>query len=591
VVNVGRNEWIVVFRRLLRYLKPYQKRFWLAFAALLAGSGAEVTVPLLVSHYLNEYLVPGRFDLAVLIVYGLGILLLQSVAAAFDYYQMLSFQTVAQWVVRSLRKDVFSHVQRLGLRFYDQVPGGSLVSRITNDTEAVKDFYVHVLASFLQNTVFILFVFAGMFWLDVTLASWLTLVLPVIFWLMKKYRDLSSPSYRESRHQLSRMNAKLNDSIAGMNIIQAFLQERRFIREFSRINELHYRAGMRNIRFFALMLRPATQFLSVAATVAVLLYFGFVSRDGAVQLGILYGFLNLIERIFEPVNEIMMRLSPLQQSLTAAERVFELMDQKEFAPGKEGDSSPEIKKGHIRFDHVSFSYDGKTDVLKNITFEVKPGQTVALVGHTGSGKSSIIHLLMRFYRVKSGEIFIDGVPLRFYDNGELRQKIGLVMQEPFLFAGDVTGNIRLHHPMSEEQVKKAARFVQADAFIEKLPRAWEEPVVERGATLSGGQRQLISFARTMAMEPKILLLDEATAHVDTETEEAIQTALKRMHRDRTTLVIAHRLSTVQDADLILVLHEGEIVERGTHQELMAREGLYRKMYRLQKGGSSFLRPR
>lgn len=581
----------MVFRRLLHYLKPYQRRFWLAFIALLAGTGAEVSVPLLISHYLNEYLVPGRFDLAVLSIYGLLIIVLQSMSAALNYYQMLSFQTVAQWIIRSLRNDVFSHVQRLGLRFFDRVSGGSLVSRITNDTEAVKDFYIHVLSSFLQNTVFIFVVFAGMFILDARLAGWLLLFLPAIFCLMKKYRDFSSKAYRVSRIQLSRMNAKLNDSIMGMNIIQAFLQERRFVKEFGRINEEHYRVAMKNVKLLALMLRPATQLMYISAMVAILQYFGYVSQVEAIQLGVLYGFLNLIERIFEPVNEIMMRLSSLQQSVIAAERVFELMDQKEFAPGKEGNFSPEIEKGHIEFKGVSFSYDGKTDVLKNITFEIKPGQTVALVGHTGSGKSSIIHLLMRFYPVERGEIRIDGVPLRFYDNRELREKIGLVMQEPFLFAGDVMNNISLNQKITFEQVKEAARFVKADEFIEKLPQKWKEPVVERGATLSGGQRQLISFARTMAIQPKILVLDEATTHVDTETEESIQMALKRMRRDRTTLVIAHRLSTVQDADQILVLHQGEIVERGTHQELLAQKGLYQKMYRLQKGDSSFFRPR
>lgn len=577
----------MVLSRLLQYLKPFQRRFWLAFFALLIGTGAEVSVPLIVSHYLNEYLVPVRFDLAVLSFYGLGIIALQSISAALHYYQMLSFQTVAQWIVRALRIDVFFHVQRLGLRFFDQVSGGSLISRITNDTEAVKDFYVHVLSSFLQNTVFILVVFAGMFLLNAKLAGWLLLFLPAIFWLMKKYRDFSSKVYRVSRLLLSRMNAKLNDSITGMNIIQAFLQERRFMREFGRINEAHYQAAMKNVKLLSLMLRPATQLMYIVATVAILQYFGYASQVEAIQLGILYGFLNLIERIFEPVNEIMMRLSPLQQSLVAAERVFELMDQTEFSPGKEGDFSPKIVKGHIQFKEVSFSYDGKTDVLRSITFEIKPGQTVALVGHTGSGKSSIIHLLMRFYPVEKGEILIDGVPLRFYDNEELRRKIGLVMQEPFLLAKDVISNIRLHQKMTLKQVKEAARFVKADAFIEKLPQAWKEPVVERGATLSSGQRQLISFARTMAIQPKILVLDEATAHVDTETEEAIQKALEKMRRDRTTLVIAHRLSTVQDADLILVLHQGQIVERGTHQELLAKKGLYQKMYRLQKGDSSY----
>jgi ATP-binding cassette subfamily B protein len=295
-------------------------------------------------------------------------------------------------------------------------------------------------------------------------------------------------------------------------------------------------------------------------------------------------FINYLGRFFEPINEMIARLNLFQQAVVSAERVFQLLDETTLAPRKEGSSNPKITEGLVRFENVSFSYDGRTPVLKNISFTALPGQTVAIVGHTGSGKSTIINLLLRFYPVDSGDIYIDGHSIREFTNEELRSKIGLVLQDPFIFVGDVKQNIRLGRAeISDEDVVRAAQFVQAHPFIERLPRKYDEPLAERGATLSGGQRQLLSFARTMAGNPRILVLDEATANIDTETEEAIQTALAKMRQGRTTIAIAHRLSTIQDADLILVLHHGEIVERGTHQELLAKGGLYHKMYLLQQG--------
>lgn len=575
----------MVLTRLLRYLKPFQKRFWIAFAALLAATAADVAVPILVSGFIDGYLVKGRFDLAILSVFGGVLAALLILSAALHYYQMLTFQTIAQWVVRKLRQDVFGKVQHLALSFFDRTPAGALVSRITNDTEAVKELFIYVLSSFLQNTVFILAVVAGMFILDVHLAWWGLLLLPIVVLLMHGYRQLSTQVYRTLRHKLSQINAKLNESILGMGIIQAFRQEKRLQKEFGELNEAHYRAAYRNVQLFSMLMRPATQFLSVAAVTALLFYFGFQSFRETVQLGVLYGFVQLLDRFFEPVNQMMMRLSQLQQAMVAAERVFEILDQDECAPQKVGNGHPSIVDGRIQFEGVSFSYDGKTDVLKNISFVAELGQTVALVGHTGSGKSSIVNLLMRFYSPSNGSIRIDGHPLETFDEEELRSKMGLVLQDPFLFVGDIKSNIRLHNEaITVEEVRKAAEFVQAAPFIEKLPGKYDEPVVERGATFSSGQRQLISFARTIVMNPKILILDEATASVDSETEEAIHTALAKMRKGRTTIAIAHRLSTIQDADLILVLHRGEIVERGTHQELLQKQGLYHKMYLLQMHG-------
>ncbi|MFT9598693.1 ABC transporter ATP-binding protein, partial [Mesobacillus sp.] len=350
------------------------------------------------------------------------------------------------------------------------------------------------------------------------------------------------------------------------------------------INDKHFDAGMKNIKADGLLLRPAVDLVYTLALIIVLSFFGITSFDSPIEIGVLYAFINYLDRFFEPVNNMMMRLSMYQQAIVAASRVFKLLDEAELAPGQTGTEAGKINEGKIEFKDVSFSYDGKRDVLKNISFTVNPGETLAFVGHTGSGKSSIINLLMRFYEFERGEILIDNHSIKTYPVKELRDKMGLVLQDPFLFYGTIGDNIRLHNSvLTEEDIKRAAEFVQADSFIEKLEDGYAQKVTERGSTFSSGQMQLIAFARTIAANPKILVLDEATANIDTETEEAIQTALAKMRKGRTTIAIAHRLSTIQDADQIIVLHHGEIVERGTHQELLAQQGLYHKMYLLQNG--------
>ncbi|MDQ0417486.1 ATP-binding cassette subfamily B protein [Croceifilum oryzae] len=576
-------------RRLIRYLSPYRTYFWVAFVFLLVATAADVFAVPLAAKYIDEMVSPRNFDPTWIVIYGGLFLGLHILSSILHYYQLVRFHTLAQWIVRQIRTDVFARVQHLGLSFYDKKPTGSLVSRITNDTEAVKDLYVEVLASFMQNAIYVIGVFAALFALNWRLALVTTFILPIFWWLMKMYQKYSSVSFRKSREKLSAMNAKLSESLGGMNIIQAFTQEKRLREEFGKLNDEHFKANLRNVQLFGLLLRPASRVVYALALVVVLYYFGILSFDGAVTIGEMFAFINLFERVFEPFNQMMMRLAPMQQSIVSAERVFELMDDTETAPAKQGEGNPEITAGEIEFRNVTFSYDGETDVLKNISFKAKPGQTVALVGHTGSGKSSTIQLLMRFYPLVQGTILLDGEPLETFSDEELRSKMGLVLQDSFMFYGDVKSNIRLHNQaITDEQVREAAEFVQANTFIEKLPKGYDEPIGERGATFSSGQRQLLSFARTMAIDPKILVLDEATASVDTETEEAIQVALNKMRKGRTTIAIAHRLSTIQDADLILVLHRGEIVERGTHQELLAEEGLYHKMYLLQQGATSLV---
>ena len=574
----------MVIRRLLRYLKPHYKALSVATVVLVVATFADVIGPILVKIFLDRHLVPRSFDQQALWLLGAGYLGLHILSVGLHYYQLVSFNRIALKVIQALRVDVFKHVQRLGFVVFDKTPTGALVSRITNDTEAIKELFVGVLAALVQNFVFLIGVFIAMFSLDVRLATFCLALLPAILCLMVVYRRISTKVYRIMRKELSRLNSKLNESIQGMNIVQAMRQEKRFKEEFAEINNAYYRSNMTNIRLESLFVRPAVDLIYTFALVLVLNFFGIQSLHGPIQIGVLYAFINYLDRFFEPVNMMMQRLSQFQQSLVAAERVFELLDDRRLTRAVNAVGAPSILDGQIEFKNVSFSYDGGQDVLKNISFTAYSGQTVALVGHTGSGKSTVANLLMRFYSVTRGEIFIDSVPLSEFSEDELRTKVGLVAQDPFLFVGNIAKNISLSRPtVSEKEVGEAASFVQADEFILKLPQGFEEPIGERGATLSSGQRQLICFARTIAGKPKILVLDEATASVDTETEEAIKTALEKMRQGRTTIAIAHRLSTIQEADLILVLHSGKIVERGRHAELLLTEGLYHKMFMMQQG--------
>ena len=573
-------------RRLLSYMRPYKGLLALAFLFLVGATVTEMMGPFLIKQFLDEHLVPRNFEQSALVTLFVVYIIAHLLKVLFTYLDLLYFQNIAFKIVQDMRVEVYDHVQKLSLSFFDRTPIGTLVSRITNDTEAIKDFYVSVLSTFVKNVVFLVGILVAMFLLDVKLALFSLILIPIMFAIMVLYQRKSAAFYLEVRNQLSILNAKLNESIQGMNIVQVFRQEKRMRKEFEEVNNKHFSAGRRTLKLDALLLRPATDLVHIVAIALVLGLFGIDALKSPVEVGVLYAFVNYIHRFFQPVNEMMMKLSFFQQALVSSSRVFHLMDDKDLAPVQMGSENPRVVNGEIQFKDVTFSYDGKRDVLKNVSFHVKPGQTVAFVGHTGSGKSTIMNLLMRFYNIKSGNIVIDGVDLEKFEEQEIRKKIGLVLQDAFLFAGNVKQNIRMYNEeITDEEIEEAARFVQANTFIEKLSEQYDTEVVERGAAFSSGQRQLIAFARTIATNPKVLVLDEATANIDTETEEAIQTALQQMRKGRTTIAIAHRLSTIQDADQIFVMHEGEIVESGTHQELLSEQGLYYNMYLLQNKGS------
>lgn len=578
----GKDQWNV-FKRLLTYLVPHKKMLAFALGLLVLTVVGDVLGPFLIKMFIDDFLTPGNFPTGPVVGLALAYLFIQISNVVISYFQLLKFQEAALKIIQQMRIDVFAKVQNLGMRYFDKTPAGSIVSRVTNDTEAIKEMFVSVLIGFIQSAFLIIGVYIAMFFLNVKLAAISLVLLPILFWIMYLYRKYSSVFYQDLRERLGQLNAKISESVQGMGMIQAFGQEKRLKDEFSEINEQHWKAGKRNIKIDGLLLRPAIDLVYALALIILLSYFGITSFSNTVEVGVIYAFVTYIDRFFEPINQVMQRLSIFQQAIVAAARVFSLLDEEDLAPAQKNTAGT-IEEGRIEFNDVSFSYDGITDVLKHISFTAMPGETVALVGHTGSGKSSIINLLMRFYEFSKGDILIDGQSVKNYESQELRKKIGLVLQDPFLFYGSIESNIRLHNKqMGDAEVRAAAEFVQADRFINALPNGYQQDVTERGSTFSSGQRQLVAFARTMATDPKILVLDEATANIDTETEIAIQAGLERMRKGRTTIAIAHRLSTIQDADQILVLHHGEIVERGTHQELLAERGLYHKMYLLQNG--------
>ncbi|QHJ72443.1 ABC transporter ATP-binding protein [Planococcus halotolerans] len=578
----GKDQWLV-FKRLLLYLIPHKKMLSIAMLLLILTVLGDVLGPLIIKTFIDGYLTPGNFPTGPVTGLALGYLFIQVSNVIISYFQLLKFQEAALKIIQQMRIDVFTKVQSLGMRYFDRTPAGGIVSRVTNDTEAIKEMFVTVLIGFIQSIFLIIGVYIAMFFLNVRLALITLILLPILFWIMYIYRKYSSIFYQDLRERLGQLNAKISESVQGMGMIQAFSQEGRMQDEFNEINEKHWNAGKRNIKIDGLLLRPAIDLVYTLALIMLLSYFGITSFNSTIEVGVIYAFVTYIDRFFEPINQVMQRLSIFQQAIVAASRVFDLLDETDEAPAQK-EAAAEITEGRIEFRNVSFSYDGKAEVLKNISFTAEPRQTVALVGHTGSGKSSIINLLMRFYEFEKGDILIDGVNVKDYRSSELRKKMGLVLQDPFLFYGTIESNIRLYNPeMPFSEIRAAAEFVQADKFIAQLPDGYDHKVTERGSTFSSGQRQLLAFARTMAADPKILVLDEATANIDTETEVAIQTSLERMRKGRTTIAIAHRLSTIQDAELILVLHQGEIVERGTHQQLLAARGLYHKMYLLQNG--------
>lgn len=572
------NQW-QVFKRLLSYLKPYKWLTLFALALLLLTTVIKSIIPLIASRFIDHYLTALNQPAFLLLLGYYGMYLIQSVV---QYLGNLFFARVSYSIVRDIRRDAFAKMQVLGMAYFDKTPAGSIVSRITNDTEAISDMFSGILSSFISAIFIFSVTLYTMLLLDVTLTSLVVIFLPFIVILVNLYRKKSVQVIDKTRSLLSDINSKLAESIEGIRIIQAFGQEDRLKYEFEVINQEHVRYANKSVALDSIFLRPAMSLLKLLAYAVLMAYFGFKGLNGAITAGMMYAFIQYINRLFDPLIEVTQNFSTLQTSMVSAGRVFKLIDEESFEP-QQANQPIKVTEGNISFKNVSFSYDGKQKVLDNISFEVKKGETIAFVGATGSGKSSIINVFMRFYDFQSGHILLDGYDIRDYSQEELRQSIGLVLQDPFLYHGTIASNIRMYQSLSDEEVKAAAAFVDADQFIQKLPDQYQSPVSERGASFSTGQRQLLAFARTVASKPKILILDEATANIDSETEAIVQRSLAKMRQGRTTIAIAHRLSTIQDANCIYVLDKGKIIEHGCHEELLNQKGTYYKMYQLQAG--------
>ena len=574
-----------VMKRLLTYMWRYKWLTALALAFTFLTSLLLTAIPLAARWYIDHLVDPTEAGSPVLTAFQFLILyyglFIGRVLAT--YLSQLTFARVSNSIVRDIRLDIFQNLQRLGMSFYDQTAAGSIVSRVTNDTQAVADMFSTVFSSLVSSFLLFLVTLVTMFSLDWHLTVWILPFLPIIWFSIRLYRKLSNRLVKMTRQKLSDINVKLSESIEGMRIVQAFRQEKRLTDEFEQINGEHLDYANRSVDVNSLFLRPAMTLLQVLAYAVILTFFGLNWQSSGFTAGLIYAFIQYVNQLFQPLIDVTQNFATLQTSTISAGRVFEMMDRDDYEP-KQAGSLKEIERGDIRFEHVSFSYDGKRDVLKEISFEVKNGQTIAFVGHTGSGKSSIINLFMRFYEFDRGQILIDGQDIKDYSQEALRKSIGLVLQEPFLYHGTIASNIRMYHEeLTDEEIRQAAAFVDVADFIESLPGGYDHPVTERGSTLSTGQRQLLAFARTIAAQPKILILDEATANIDQETEEMIQNSLKKMRQGRTTIAIAHRLSTIQDADCIYVLDKGKIIESGNHDQLIALGGTYKKMYDLQAG--------
>lgn len=575
-----------VLRRLFKFAWLFKKQFGIAIVFAILLSIINVLLPRMLQYYMDHYLVHQSTGMQIILgfaaLYAIGTL----IKATIQFIEEFAFSMGAERTLEKIRSNLFHKLHTLGLNYFDVTPAGSIVSRVTNDTKTLYNFWtlflMIIVAFFAMISAFI-----AMASVNLYLAIATALFVVVLYLLVWFYQKISSKIYQHLREYLSQINTKLNESLMGINIIQQFGQQRRMTAEFEDRNGAYFQMRNKMINVNAFLLYPTISLMFVLAEVISLSGFGWESMNVLVEAGVIYAFLSYQQNFFNPLSDVMNYMSFFQDGLVAGYRIMKLFDDDTIAPTQNENSTATITEGKIEFKHVTFSYVPGKPVLKDINFTVQPGQTVAFVGHTGSGKSSIISLLLRFYEFGEGQILLDDHDIRDYSTQELRQKLGLVIQEPYLFYGDIAKNIRMFDDkITDQQVEQAGKFVDADNFIQQLPGKYHAKVTERGASFSTGQRQLISFARTIVRNPKVLILDEATANIDPQTEQSITKGLAKMRDDRTTIAIAHRLSTVQDADQILVLNKGRIIERGTHEELLKAGGHYAELYELQSANET-----
>ncbi len=572
---------------------PYKGWVALAFVSVMTVAFLGPLRPKLVQLAIDRHIVSGDFDGLQRMIFWLVVVL--AAEGLLSFVNAYLTQWIGQQAIYDLRTRVFRHILRQPLRFFDRTPLGRLLTRVTSDVESLSQILSGGVVTIMGDLFRLVFIAYFMFALNVRLALVTLAVMPVMLWATMWFKARVRDQYRETRKQVARLNAFLQEHITGMRIVQLFNREAEELRRFRKINDEHRRAHIRTIFYFALFW-PAIDLISSTALGLVIWFGGVNAMTGTLTLGVLIAFIQYARQFFEPIRKLSDQFNMLQSAMAGAERIFDLLDRDEALPEPETPVRLDRVRGRIEFRNVWFSYtappgydadrDGQAGgvdwVLRDVSFTAEPGQTVAIVGATGAGKTTIINLLLRFYEVQRGQVLVDGVDVRRLALTDLRRHIGLVLQDVFLFSGSIERNITLDDPRIEQaKVEEAARMIGADAFIRRLPARYGHDVRERGMSLSHGQRQLLSFVRALVYDPEVLVLDEATSSVDTETEHLIQNALERLMEGRTSIVIAHRLSTIQHADQILVMHKGKIRERGTHQELLALDGLYRKLYELQ----------
>ena len=564
--------------RLLGYLRPHAAAVFVSFLLIVAQAGIDLVGPYLTKVAIDRHIARG--DAAGLTRVALLFLLTLIAAFVVRFLQTYIMQLTGQRIMQDMRREIFRHLQRLHVAYFDKNPVGRLMTRVTTDVDAVNELFTSGVVTVFGDLFTLLGIMAVMLALDWRLALVTFAVIPLFFLLTDWFRRGARQSFRETRKWVARINAFLQENLSGMAVVQLYRREAKNREAFAGINRKHKDANMQAIFYYAVFY-PVIELLAALATALILIYGGAQVLAGGLTLGALVAFIQYSERFWRPISDLSEKFNVLQAAMAASERIFGLLDTKPQVVSPPSALKPAQVEGRVVFEGVSFAYGEGPPVLSEIDFTVEPGQRVALVGATGAGKTSIISLLMRFYDVGRGRVSVDGRDVREWDVERLRSSMALVLQDVHLFSGTIASNIRLGSEIPIERVRAAAEAVSAHRFIERLPRGYDTEVTERGSTLSVGQKQLLSFARALAHDPRVLILDEATSSVDTETEQLIQAGLRVLMRGRTSIVIAHRLSTVQNVDLILVLHKGRIRERGTHQELLARRGMYFKLYELQ----------